>query len=109
MLLGTKGAVVVLRHAPETIGRRTSFEESLRFERVHEEIYRNFGFEFVPIIPGSVSDSVDAITRSAPAYNLRSQSARPRRLRRAGFYRCAVSGSASRCVRGWTVKENSTS
>jgi len=66
MLLGTKGAVVVLRHAPETIARRTSFEESLRFERVHEEIYRNFGFEFVPIIPGSLSDRVDAITCSAP-------------------------------------------
>ena len=72
MFLGTEGAVVVLRDAPETIARRTSFEESLRFERVHEEIYRNFGFEFVPIIPGSVSDRVDAITRSAPAYNLRS-------------------------------------
>jgi predicted ATPase len=72
MLLGTKGAVVVLRHAPETIARRTSFEESLRFERVHEEIYRNFGFEFVPIVPGSLSDRVDAITCSAPAYNLRS-------------------------------------
>ena len=48
-----------------TEARRISFEESLRFERVHEEIYRNFGFEFVPVIPGSLSDRVDAIKCSA--------------------------------------------
>ena len=48
-----------------TEARRISFEESLRFERVHEEIYRNFGFEFVPIAPGSVLDRADAIKRSA--------------------------------------------
>ena len=64
MLLGTKGAVVVLRHAPETIGRRTSFEESLRFERVHEETYRNLGFELVSIARGNLSDRVDTIKLS---------------------------------------------
>jgi hypothetical protein len=32
-----------------TEARRISFVESLRFERVHEEIYRNFDFELVPI------------------------------------------------------------
>jgi predicted ATPase len=45
--------------------RRISFEESLHFERVHEETYRNFGFELVPIAPGSLLDRVDAIKRSA--------------------------------------------
>jgi predicted ATPase len=47
-----------------TQARRISFEESLRFERVHEETYRNFGFELVPIAPGSLLERVDAIKRS---------------------------------------------
>jgi predicted ATPase len=48
-----------------TEARRISFEDSLRFERVHEEIYRNFGFELVFIAPGSLSDRVSAIKRLA--------------------------------------------
>jgi predicted ATPase len=47
-----------------TEARRISFEEALRFERVHEETYRDFGFELIPIAPGSLSDRVDAIERS---------------------------------------------
>jgi predicted ATPase len=43
--------------------RRISFEEALRFERVHEETYRKFGFEIVPVAPGSLADRVDAIKR----------------------------------------------
>ena len=50
-----------------TEARRISFEELLRFERIHEETYRNFGFERVPIAPGSLLDRVDAIKRSASA------------------------------------------
>jgi len=41
--------------------RRISFEEALRFERIHEETYRNLGFELVYIRPGSLSDRVTAI------------------------------------------------
>lgn len=41
--------------------RRISFDESVRFERIHEETYRNFGFEIVSIVPGSLSDRVTAI------------------------------------------------
>ena len=48
-----------------TEARRISFEETLRFERVHEEIYRNFGFACVPIAPGSLWDRVEAIKRAA--------------------------------------------
>ena len=48
-----------------TEARRISFEESLRFERVHEKIYRGFGFELIPIASGSLSDRVDAIKSSA--------------------------------------------
>ena len=44
-----------------TEARRISFEESLRFERIHEEIYRNSGFEIFAIEPGSLSDRILAI------------------------------------------------
>ena len=50
-----------------TEARRISLEDSLRFERVHEETYRNFGFELVPIAPGCLPDRVDAIRRSVEA------------------------------------------
>jgi len=46
--------------------RRISFEESLRFERIHEEMYRMQGFEVFMIRRGSISERaaaiVDAIT-----------------------------------------------
>ena len=44
-----------------TDARRISFEEALRFERIHEETYRRFGFELVSIGPGEVLDRVRAI------------------------------------------------
>jgi predicted ATPase len=44
-----------------TEARRISFEDALRFERIHEETYRNFGFEMVSVEPGSLSDRVAAI------------------------------------------------
>ena len=48
-----------------TEARRISFAEALRFERVHEETYRNLGFELVFIAPGRLLDRVDAIKHSA--------------------------------------------
>ncbi len=47
--------------------RRISFEEALRFERIHEDTYRNFGFEILPVEPGSVPDRVAAIKAAIPA------------------------------------------
>jgi predicted ATPase len=44
-----------------TEARLISFEESLRFEQIHEETYRTFGFEIVSIEPGSLADRVKAI------------------------------------------------
>lgn len=44
-----------------TAARRISFEETLRFEKIHEETYRNFGFEIVFVEPGGLSDRVAAI------------------------------------------------
>jgi predicted ATPase len=44
-----------------TPARRISFEETLRFERIHEETYRGLGYELVPIEPGNLLDRVAAI------------------------------------------------
>jgi predicted ATPase len=46
-----------------TTARRISVEEALRFERVHAETYHHFGFTYIPIAPGSLSDRVEAIKR----------------------------------------------
>jgi predicted ATPase len=43
-----------------TEARRISFEESLRFKQIHEETYRNLGFEMVSIEPGSLAERVNA-------------------------------------------------
>jgi predicted ATPase len=47
--------------------RRISFEEALRFERIHEETYRNFGFEIFSVEPGSVAERVAAIKAAIQA------------------------------------------
>ena len=44
-----------------TSARRITFEETLRFERIHEETYRCFGFELAPIQAGTLLERVDAI------------------------------------------------
>ena len=41
-----------------TEARRISFEETVRFEKVHEKIYTDFGFELVSIPPGSLAERV---------------------------------------------------
>jgi predicted ATPase len=44
-----------------TEARRISYEEALRFEQIHEDTYREFGFEIVPIEPASLADRVSRI------------------------------------------------
>ncbi|MGO9937017.1 MAG: ATP-binding protein [Terracidiphilus sp.] len=44
-----------------TDARRISFEETVRFERIHEETYRDFGFELVSVEPGTVMERVSTI------------------------------------------------
>lgn len=44
-----------------TEARRISFEETLRFEKIHEETYREFGFELISVEPGSVTERVSII------------------------------------------------
>jgi predicted ATPase len=46
-----------------TAARRISFADSLRFERIHEETYRAFGYELVDIPAGPLAERVAAIRR----------------------------------------------
>jgi len=47
-----------------TEARRITFDEAVRFEKIHEETYREFGFEIVSIAPGSVGERVATIARA---------------------------------------------
>lgn len=47
-----------------TNARRITFEESLRFEKIHEEIYRSLGFELAQVQPASLLDRVRIIKES---------------------------------------------
>ncbi|WP_348264424.1 AAA family ATPase [Telmatobacter sp. DSM 110680] len=44
-----------------TEARRISFEETLRFEKIHEETYRKFGFDLVEIGPANLAERVSII------------------------------------------------
>jgi predicted ATPase len=43
--------------------RKITFEDSLKFEKVHEETYRSFGYECIRIAPQELSARVEQITR----------------------------------------------
>lgn len=44
-----------------TAARRISFEDSLRFEQIHEEAYRSLGFELLFIDAAPLADRISAI------------------------------------------------
>jgi predicted ATPase len=44
-----------------TAARRITFEETVRFEKVHVETYREFGFELISIEPASLVERVGII------------------------------------------------
>jgi predicted ATPase len=48
-----------------TAARRISLEESLRFGRMHEKVYRGLGFDLVFIEPGPVEDRATAVLAAA--------------------------------------------
>ncbi|MBS1805619.1 MAG: AAA family ATPase [Acidobacteria bacterium] len=48
-----------------TEARRISFEETLRFEKIHEETYRTHGFDLIEIAPGPVEERVTRINSLA--------------------------------------------
>jgi predicted ATPase len=44
-----------------TEARRISLEETVRFEKIHEKTYRDFGFELVSVEPRSLAERVSMI------------------------------------------------
>ena len=61
------GSVLLLRNLgfiTPTEARRITYEETVRFEQIHERTYRELGFEIISIGPASVSDRVREIKRA---------------------------------------------
>ena len=49
-------------HHPKGLSPRTiTFEDSLKFERVHEDAYLTHGFEIVDIPPGAVAERASRV------------------------------------------------
>ena len=44
-----------------TEARRIGFDDTVRFEKIHEETYRNFGFELISVERGSLVERVSMI------------------------------------------------
>jgi len=44
-----------------TDARRISFEDAVRFEKIHEDTYRDFGFELLSVEPRSLAERVTII------------------------------------------------
>ncbi|GIJ66926.1 AAA family ATPase [Virgisporangium ochraceum] len=53
--------VRLLGFVTPTAARRISFEQSVRFEGIHERVYREHGFELVEVPAGPLDDRVDQI------------------------------------------------
>lgn len=45
----------------KTVARRISYADSLTFERIHLDVYRDLGYDIVDVEPGSVADRVAVI------------------------------------------------
>ena len=59
-----------------TESRRISFEDAVRFEKVHEETYRNFGFELISVEPASVMERVRTSKAAASHFSTSGSSSR---------------------------------
>jgi predicted ATPase len=53
--------VLNLGFVTPTQARRISFEETVHFEKIHEEVYREFGFELVTVEAGDLMERVAKI------------------------------------------------
>ena len=52
-----------------TEARRITFEEGLRFEKIHEDTYRQLGFELTYVAPGNVTERVKTIRAAIQSGN----------------------------------------
>ncbi|MGB9380423.1 AAA family ATPase [Candidatus Binatus sp.] len=56
-----------LGYCEPTAARKITYEDSLRFEKVHEETYNSFGYECLRVAPRDLSARVDQIKRYVTA------------------------------------------
>ncbi|MFJ9376539.1 AAA family ATPase [Streptomyces sp. NPDC101455] len=63
-----------------TAARRISFEESLEFERIHEQSYRLFGYDLVDVPAGDVADRAALIATTMARFMRRSTTPGERRV-----------------------------
>ena len=49
-----------------TAARRITYEDALRFEQVHLETYRHFGYDLVMIAPGDLAARADQVLANTP-------------------------------------------
>jgi predicted ATPase len=56
-----------LGHCEPTAARKITFDDSLKFEKVHEETYRSFGYQCIKIASQELSTRVEQITRYVSA------------------------------------------
>jgi predicted ATPase len=53
--------VRLLGFVTPTAARRISYADSVRFERIHEDVYRDLGFELVDVPPAPLADRVELV------------------------------------------------
>ncbi len=56
-----------LGYCEPTAARKITYEDSLRFEKVHEETYKSFGYECIRVAPQELSARVEQIKRYVTA------------------------------------------
>jgi len=61
-----------------TDARRITYEDTLKFEAVHERVYRQFGYELVRVGRGTLEERAGVIEGCAEALGALKQSAHPR-------------------------------
>jgi predicted ATPase len=60
--------VRLLGFVTPTAVRRITFEQSVEFERFHEEAYHEYGFDLVDVAPGTVEERVELVDCRIRAY-----------------------------------------
>ena len=61
-----------------TEARQISFDEALRFERIHENTYRDLGFDLISVAAGPLLERVAAITAAVVQRGARTRPGSPR-------------------------------
>jgi len=56
-----------LGYCTPTLARQISFEESLRFEKVHAQVYHRFRYDLVSIAPADISSRFEVLRRQMSA------------------------------------------